>query len=93
LTTSKHAFVELVEADIKSAAVFLEALAAVASYRIHTVITDSGNQFVTCRRTAEARPLVSAVTLSRGDALRGIDDRRTGTKHRQALFGTISSRI
>lgn len=44
--TSKFVFVELVErADMRAAAVFLEALLAAVPYRIHTVLTDNGIQF------------------------------------------------
>ena len=40
--TSKFAFVELVErADMRAAAVFLQALIAAVPYRIHTVLTDN----------------------------------------------------
>jgi hypothetical protein len=45
--TSRFAFVELVErADMRASAAFLEALIAALPYRIHTVLTDNGIQFV-----------------------------------------------
>ena len=44
--TSKFAVVELVEkADMRAAAVFLQALIEAVPYRIHTVLTDNGIQF------------------------------------------------
>ena len=60
--TSKFAFAQLHErATRRVAAEFLEALAAAVPYRVHTVLTDNGTQFVDCtplpawQRELEAR--------------------------------------
>lgn len=51
--TSKFAYAELHErATRRVAADFLEALVAAVPYRVHTVLTDNGTQFVDCTPTA-----------------------------------------
>lgn len=57
--TSKFAFAQLHErATIRVAADFLRALLQAVPYRVHTVLTDNGQQFTTPGNEASAAPLI-----------------------------------
>jgi hypothetical protein len=67
--TSKFALAHLeTSANVQTAAVFLEALIEAVPYQIHTVLTDNGTQFATCRPAGTARPPGSASTCSTASA-------------------------
>ena len=68
--TSKFAFAQLHErATIRVAADFLRALLQAVPYRVHTVLTDNGQQFTTPGNEASAAPLIREA-IDRGEIFR-----------------------
>jgi transposase InsO family protein len=68
--TSKFAFAQLHErATIRVAADFLRALLQAVPYRVHTVLTDNGQQFTTPGNEASAVPLIREA-IDRGEIFR-----------------------
>lgn len=68
--TSKYAFAQLHErATVRVAADFLRALLQAVPYRVHTVLTDNGQQFTTPGNEASAAPLLREA-IDRGEIFR-----------------------